>query len=462
MGGMGSMGSMGSMGGSQFQTMPVSPMGGSQFQTMPVMTAQTTSLATMTPGSMQQMQQHPTSLHHGFGASDSFAHPQNAVGTLATMKGGDEHTAALRAHDAPLGLEMMSPFAGNVLSVGEYRPVYPAPETAQYGFTEKEVLEKAAVVQARWCSKVPEFGTWGRANLKNICDAPSSLAERMVSSWQWVYVHADGWDINFWPEDFALAKATDNQNGGEMVPICSIDIRQIFAVNVMFEATSAEGARAPWEIKLNFANGYFPFRVRSQNDANSWNARIMRGVVENVKVAQMRNKYAEQLYMHEGADFDDHRIPKCPGRVAKLKKLWHDAIESVEKGVSPPKQIYYEMYQIYDALENPMSVDGAGDGNLTMAEIEVMARELIDMKALEVRMVVVQQEKTLFSSFKPVSAFHEVKLRWTVEQGRQLLEHYDAQRDPKEFFDRVVNFHHRTDISREGKVDLTEFLNAAP
>jgi len=109
-----------------------------------------------------------------------------------------------------------------------------------------------------------------------------------------------------------------------------------------------------------------------------------------------------------------------------------------------------------------MSPDGEADGNLTMAEIEVMARELIDMKALEVRQVVVQQEKTLFSSFKPVSAFHEVKLRWTVDQGRQLLEHYDAQRDPKEFFDRVVNFHHRTDISREGKVDLTEFLNAAP
>jgi len=42
------------------------------------------------------------------------------------------------------------------------------------------------------------------------------------------------------------------------------------------------------------------------------------------------------------------------------------------------------------------------------------------------------------------------------------MAHYKKQLNPKDFFDRVVNFHHKTDISREGKVDLTEFLNAAP
>merc|ERR1719313_3025401 len=97
-----------------------------------------------------------------------------------------------------------------------------------------------------------------------------------------------------------------------------------------------------------------------------------------------------------------------------------------------------------------------------MAEVEVMVREFLEMKLEEVKHIVIKQEKVLYSNHKPVAAMHEMKLRWTVDQGRELMRHYEMLLSPKEFFDRVVNFHHKTDISREGRVDVTEFMNAAP
>lgn len=395
-------------------------------------------------------------LHHGFGHADSFASQAQAAHSLAMMR----RAGVIEPGAPPIGVETAS---RSCVVVGEYRPLYPAPATGQYGMSVQNVEAAEVRVQEQWCSKdsvdmsplVGNIGTWGRANLKHICDASMmNWKDRMITASVWSYIHADGWNINFWPKDFATTQATDSFPGKQMVPIASIDIRQIFAVNISKDASTAEGAQCPWEVHINFKTGYFPFSVRTQQEAEAWNARIMRGVVENVKLNSMRQNYAEYLITSQG---EPNLTEKDPARIASLKKIWHQSLESVGQGVQPSKQVFFNLYNLYDAIEGEQS-----QGDLTMAEIEIMAKELLELKAEEVRAELVRQEKVLFSSHRPVTSGTEMQLRRTIDQGRALLAHYDRQRDPKEFFDRVVNFHHKTDISREGKVDITEFLNSAP
>jgi len=439
------------------------------------------------PMGMNQGMRPPTpQLHHGFGHGDSFVDPNGAAGAMQMMK-ADPKPMAMGMHmGMGLGVET-GPMRGPI--IGEYKPRYPAPETPTYFCLAKDALSREIKVEQRWCSTTEGFGTWGRANITNMCDvAVMNWKERMTNPWQWLFVHADGWLLNFWADDFYLAQGTDTQGSAAIRPLASIDIRQIILVNINKDASSAEGYQAPWRVCINFQNGFFPFRVRTQDEAQAWNARIMKGVVENVRIGSAKQTYMHNLHLHD--EVEPHRIEKDPARLDSLRKLWHQAIEAVDRGTKAPRQLFFDLYRVYDALDNshfevqlpqhhPWDIQakapgvdhlkhdevpepGQGDGNLTMAEIEVMARELIEMKIEEVRQIVVSQEKVLYSSHRPVQAFHEVKLKWTIAEGKELLEHYKAQMNPADFFDRVVNFHHRTDISREGRVDVIEFMNAAP
>jgi len=412
----------------------------------------------MPPRGMPQNQ----GLHHGFGHSDSFASPQMSKHTHAMMKVTDHNTVG-----NDLGVERPM---NMWIKFGEFSPIYPTPETPQYGCWAKDSLERENKVQEEFCSKLEDFGCFGRANLRGVCDtATMSFAERMVTPWQWTFIHADGWNINFWPENFHMFKDT-GKDDGSVCPIASLDIRQILAANYQREASSSEGALAPFEVHVNFQTGYFPFRVVDELEAQEWCVRIMKGVVETVKVQQVREKYMQHHNKMDELEVEAHRIERDPVRCQKLADLWHQAVESVERGARPTRQIFFELYALYDCLDLPPEYgesfaeeeERRGDGNLTMYEIEVLCREFLDMKYHEVQAIVVRQEKDLFHPHRPVGASREHSLRWTIDQGRELMEHYQNQRNPKDFFDRVVNFHHRCDISREGRVDPQEFLNAAP
>lgn len=386
-----------------------------------------------------------------------------------------------------LGQEQVSRWENTSAIVGEYRSIYPSPETEQYLVFDQNVLARQEKIEQRWCSTTDGYGSRGRANLRNFVDAAiMNWKERMMSPWNWYYIHADGWHINFWEDNFWLCKQSDTDC---LRPIASIDIRQVFSVGITNDSSSAEGITCPWEIHLHFQTGYYPFRVKTADEAQAWRARIMMGVVESVKIGQARVSYMHKLHLHD--EVEPHRIEKDPARLDRIRSLWHKCVEAVENGVRPSRQVFFDLYRAYDALdthnhkvetpqhhpglpaprcpitgapliEHEIPEAGQGDGNLTYMEIEVMARELLEVKIEEVKQIVVQQEKVLFSSHRPVGAYHEVKLRWTIDQGRALLDHYEQMLNPQTFFDRVVNFHHRTDISREGRVDVTEFMNAAP
>lgn len=400
-------------------------------------------------------------LHHGFGHADSFA-PEMSKHTQAMMKVTDHHTAG----NDPLGVEKPTHMW---IKFGEFSPIYPTPETPQYGYWGKDALAREEKVQEQFCSKLEDMGCWGRANLRGFCDtATMNWKERMINPWKWTFIHADGWNLNFWPEDFHKFKDTGKEDAS-VCPVASIDIRQILAANYQREASSSEGAQAPFEVRVNFQNGFFPFRVVQEFEAQAWCVRIMKGVVETVKVQQLREKYMHNINKMDELEVEAHRIDRDPVRIGNLRSLWHQAIDSVERGARPTRQTFFELYALYDALDVPEEYPNQqpeqemrGDGNLTMAEIECMCRELLEMKYNEVQAIVVRQEKELYHQHRPVAHFHETKLRWTIDQGRDLMEEYSRQRNPKDFFDRVVNFHHRCDISREGVVDIQEFCNSAP
>jgi len=375
--------------------------------------------------------------------------------------------------------------------VGDYHAIYPSPLTLQYGVTKDMVENWKIAAETRWCSTLEPFGTWGRASLANVCDvARMNWKERLsFKQWQWCFIHADGWQLNFWDENFWLHKDSDNGEESRVNPIASLDIRIMFSVNVKNEPNSEEGYRCPWEVQLNFKTGFFTFRVKSEEEAQAWNVRIMQGVVQSVKISQMHQQYMHNLHLHDEAE--PFRIEKDPERARQLRQIWHAAISAIEKGIRPPKKIFMQLYQLYDALDvnnyqiqlphhawgapthadhhvhmnllaDQFAANDEGDGNLTMAEIEVMAKELLDMKYQQIKSIVIAQEQVLYSTHRPPSAYHEVKLKWTIQQGRELMERYERMMEPSDFFDRVVNFHHRTDFSRDGKVDVREFINSAP
>jgi len=402
-------------------------------------------------------------LHHGFGHADSMT--SEAQAALAVLKA----QGIIEPDAPPLGVEKVSHMKHGRVIVGEYHPIYPSPQTAQYGMSEREVEAADVLVQEQWCSKenadmspMPENkGTWGRANLKHICDyAMMNWKERLTTAAVWSYIHVDGWNINFWPADFATVQAADNSSGQGLNPIACIDIRQIFAVTLSRDASTIEGSMCPWEVHIIFQTGFFGFRVRTQQEADAWETRVMQGVVENVRMSNARAKFAQRLASLDDGE-QNHQVKEDPARTAALAKIWHRAIQSVERGIKPSKQDFFDLYNLYDNIGG-----GGGDdetiGNLTMSEIETMAKELLELKVAEVKAEVVKQEKVLFSDHRPVSSSREVHLRHTIQQGRTLLAHYDRLQDPKTFFDRVVAFHHSTDISREGRVDLAEFMNSAP
>jgi len=381
----------------------------------------------------------------------------------------DHHTAG----NDPLGMEKPTHLW---IKFGEFSPIYPTPETPQYGVWGKDMaLQRVEKKQEMFCSKLGDFGTWGRANLRGICDtATMSWKERMINAWCWTYIHVDGWNLNFWPPEFMDAKDT-GKDDRSVNPTASVDIRQIITANYEREASSSEGATAPFVVRLNFQTGYFPFRVLMESEAQAWCVRIMKGVVETVKVQQLREKCSGHMNKMDELDVDEHRIEKDPVRMARLRELWQKAVEAVERGSKPSKQMFAELYGLYDVIEVAQEYEQnvgrsgqyelqapRGDGNLTMYEIEVLCREFLEMKNNEVRRIVVQQEKELYHQFRSVTHSQETKLRWTIDQGRDLMEQYRRQLNPQDFFDRVVNFHHKTDYSHDGRVDLQEFCNAVP
>lgn len=438
----------------------------------------------MPSGPMRPPTTFPVGLHHGFTPLDHS--PNASQKQLQTMRANKAHAVTA---EAPLGEEIPPRRKGIV--VGEYHPLYPVPETPQYLIFPEDSERMCVEAEQRWCSKAQPFGTWGRADLTNMCDLSAmDWKTRFKNRWHWVFIHADGWNLNFWHEDFWLCRDSDSTlTDSHNRPIASLDIRHIFAVNVANDTASEEGYLCPWTVHLNFRTGYFVYRVKTQDEARAWNVRIMQGVVEAVKIGQMRSQYMHDLHLHD--EVEPYRIEKNPDRMERLKEIWEKAVESVDRGVRPPRQLFFDLYHLYDALDvkryqvqlphvlpgqsispeqrselihlhGTQADDGEPDGNLSMAEIEIMAKEFIEMKHEFVRRVVYAQEKTLYSPHKPPSAIHEVKLRWTIDQGRKLMREYERTLAPKDFFDRVVNFHHRTDISREGKVDVNEFMNAAP
>jgi len=454
-------------------TPPGSFRGGAPPNSFPVLPG-TTPPGSMQPGTMAKGKgkgkmppgmQPPSSYP---GAIGSGLVPPGSQQFINMMKAG-----VIEPGKPPLGVEQASKWERMDSIVGEYQPLYPSPETPVYMVFAKDTLTREAAMEERFCSKLPSYGTMARANLMNSCDLYTmSWRQRMENPWQWVYAHASGWEINFWPWDFFLNKSSDDSAGNGCRPIASLDIRQICVAQISEDKASAEGAKCPWEVHINFANGYFPFRVKTSEEAQMWKGRIMQGVVENVKISQRREKYMSKLHLHD--EVEGSHIEKDPVRIERVAGLWHEAVEAVERGTRPSKEIFFTLYRIYDSIgvgqqDRPQGgygrtsqEDDSGDSNLTMAEVEVMARELLEIKMEEVKQITVQQEKVLYSNHRPVNSVHEVKLRWTIDQGRALMKYYEQMLSPKDFFDRVVNFHQRTDISREGKVDINEFMLAAP
>lgn len=309
-------------------------------------------------------------------------------------------------------------------------------------------------LKEQFCSKADDYYSYGRAQLRNVADLYAlTLKERLVNPWRDTFVHAQGWMLNFWEAEVGAQLMEELQHDSSS-PICMIDMRTIFAVTILRDTASEEGAKCPWEVHLNFQTGYLPFRVKDELTARAWKGRIMKAIVEAVKVNQYRDKLGELRAGME--EVDVMAVQKDPRRMERCKKLWMDAIRSVSMGVQPNKKIYFELYRLYSETG-----DGNGD-DLTMGEIELMAKEFIDMKLDTVKAVTVQQEKLLYSTHRPITAAHESTLRTTVETGRNLLNLYEKLRDPSVFLDRVVSFHSRTDISREGTVDINEFMLACP
>merc|ERR1719506_1904046 len=159
---------------------------------------------TFPPGSMSQGMRPPNSfpqpegLHHGFGPGEHF------------MGNEGSRNAKAMISVPQLGQEQVSRWENTSAIVGEYRSIYPSPETEQYLVFDQNVLARQEKIEQRWCSTTDGYGARGRANLRNFVDAAiMNWKERIMSPWNWYYIHADGWHINFWEDNFWLCKQSD-------------------------------------------------------------------------------------------------------------------------------------------------------------------------------------------------------------------------------------------------------------
>lgn len=384
---------------------------------------------------------------------DNFGHLHTGFG---------HHNASLKdLVNQPLFVDEAPPPSDRPLHVGPYFSLFGAPLTPQYGIVDADsvVLEQ----QKEWRSRLKPFWSYGRAQLRNIVDVETeSFAEKLVNPWQWCFIHADGWLINFWScnqetltPDFDLARRCRSEE--ETMPAASVDMRQIFAVHCLKDASSAEGALCPWEIHLNFQRGFLPIRVESEAVAKEWNKRVMQAVVENTKMTQMRQKDAAIMAGIE--EFGEHH-KKDLVRMNRLKGLWMEAIACVAKGTAVRREIFYKMHSLYDTAG--VRPGEEKDNMLNLHEVYVMASELMEVKTETIKMAVLKEERLLHNVHRPINSQCEEVLRKVVSDGMALLEAYKHMSNPQHFMDRVVNFHARTDISREGKVDIEEFVAAAP
>jgi len=363
----------------------------------------------------------------------------------------------------PLFVDEAPPPSDRPLHVGPYYSLHGAPLTLQYGVNESNADSVVVERQKEWRSKCQPFWSYGRAQIRNIVDvATGTFAEKMVDPWQWCFIHADGWLINFWScdqttlnPDFDTARRTRTEQGVQ--PAASVDMRQVFAVHCLNDAQSAEGALCPWEIHLNFQRGFLPMRVESEAVAKAWNKRVMQAVVENTKIQQMREHDAEVMAGIE--EFGEHNT-KDLARMRRLKGLWMDAIACVERGSKVKREIFYRMHELYDTSGGRYGE--RGDNMLSLNEVYVMASELMEVRTETIKLAVLQEERLLHDVHRPISSGCEEILRKVVSDGQELLKAYKHMSNPKHFMDRVVSFHARTDISREGKVDISEFISAAP
>jgi hypothetical protein len=357
------------------------------------------------------------------------------------------------------------------------QPVFPAPNTAQYGMPGRRRYNALSLPKHTATHESDVY-----ANIVNKADIlEKSLADRyLVKRSREYFARIDGWILEFWNKaEFNPAAAKKEL----IFPDGYIDLRTVRGVEyekmVSLELSSASSGISfspmyPWEVMLNTKEGLFFFRVHDEFDAFKWQETIKIAVVDNLKALEKSRAQAKERVKTESGVREETRAgPKGssmarssydelmhytldPTRERQLRTLWKSAVRSTVKGEMLEPTTFSAIFELYDL---------DGNQNLDPEEVEIMLKELYTVRWEELHQALEQQQRTIFSPEKMLLNAAEAQKEWqkTVGNlGTKLKERYAYLLQRHGFASRATAMRVDLDTSHDGTVNLSEFVRGAP
>jgi len=343
------------------------------------------------------------------------------------------------------------------------QPVLPAPNTPQYGGPWTGGLD-----QMQMPSRLISFSGWAQAEICSREDPRMTFAEsvhRAQTGAPWYFVRVDGWTLKFFSQTNML-----NPHAIQLTthrPETSLDVR--FARRV--ESARQANAAVPFVVVVLFQTGRFIFSVRGEAEAQQWCQVIQSLIGEFQIVCQRRMNNARQIaselnsvnngtfiVKYDAAKSQqgtsDHSV--SPERQSQLRTLWGKCVKAAFYGQPVDNLVWEGIFNVYDVN---------GDGDLSVGEIQLMAKDLFVVRRRELEVALDRQNHTTLNENKLLlDCKRQVTEQWnTVGMiGQRLMQDYDAKLSKEGFDSRCIALHSQLDVDASGHVSLSEFCAGAP
>jgi hypothetical protein len=291
---------------------------------------------------------------------------------------------------------------------------------------------------------------------------------------RWYWMRIDGWIIEFWSAETWSLNLLDQR---AILPMGWIDLRLVRDVEIQ-KSKSHFLVDCPHEVKVLLRTGYLNFFVRSAEEAFKWMQAIKAAYSEHMVSEAARRAQA----VEKARDVEHLRVveigevKKGPGgaqmvrgedltmhyavdgrRKSQIRHVWVRCMRSaVGQTNATSQQCFLELFNLYDFDHN---------NNLALDELEIMLKELIQVRWEEYRAAIREQDDVVLSNTRLLLNAQEEERTWQKTVGQlssQLKEIYTNLKKKEGFSKRAAIMRSELDYSRNGEVTGEEFIRMAP
>mmetsp|Transcript_13497 Transcript_13497/g.22212 ORF Transcript_13497/g.22212 Transcript_13497/m.22212 type:complete len:640 (+) Transcript_13497:169-2088(+) len=335
-------------------------------------------------------------------------------------------------------------------------PVTPCPMTEVYGYTMYDISTRDEE-KIRGFSEVRPYCGWGQASLRHAADLTfTDRIYRAVIDLKWYFIESNGALLNFWDRDFADELYTHGDHGG-LHPVQYLDMRN--AQTVHTEVDHTVGVQCHHKVVTCFTDGKFTFKVRSREESEAWKGRIFRVIAETAKLVAVVQELGHEVVAERarmgmrGVTMQKFmkKLHSTPAERETLKGLIDECIREYSRGITPRREIFQKMFHLY-----------ARGADMDLHKIELLFKDMLEIRRDALRRAIHEQEKILFSTHRSVFAGDKSTIRKAIENAQDLVAYFNGVLQPERFMDEVVAFRSTCDVTKDGIVNIKEFIKAGP